>query len=104
MSEKIVVQVDSFLEDIIFQFLDSKKEEIPQWKGAIEKKDFSTIEHLAHKIAGTAGSYGLEEVGNIGAKIEELAGKQELDEINVLFTQLENILLNIEIQFKPDEK
>ncbi len=34
----------------------------------------SRVEHLAHKLAGTAGSYGFHEVGEIAAEIEALCG------------------------------
>lgn len=30
------------------------------------------VEHLAHKLAGTAGSYGFHEVGEIAAELEAL--------------------------------
>lgn len=32
------------------------------------------VEHLAHKLAGTAGSYGFHEVGEIAAELEALCG------------------------------
>ena len=34
----------------------------------------SKVEHLAHKLAGTAGSYGFHEVGEIAAELEALCG------------------------------
>jgi HPt (histidine-containing phosphotransfer) domain-containing protein len=56
------------------------RERVEELQAAVEAVDdrqpdaVAKVENLAHKLAGTAGSYGFHEVGEVAAELEALCG------------------------------
>ncbi|MCR9159275.1 MAG: Hpt domain-containing protein [Nannocystaceae bacterium] len=57
------------------------RERVDALETAVAKVDdrqaaaIAEVEQLAHKLAGTAGSYGFHEIGEIAAELEALCGE-----------------------------
>lgn len=97
---KITVEIDSFLEDLIPEYMVNRKEDIKTLKKLVTNKESKQIEQLSHKIAGNAGSYGFHEMGIIAKKIEEAAESNQIDTITSLVDDLHNHFKNIEVKYK----
>lgn len=100
MSEKIIVTVDADLEEIIPTFLENRHKDQDIMKNALETNDLATIESIAHKLAGNAGSYGLDELGEIGAQLESACQSGDRDSVKELFRNYSNYLANLEIKYE----
>ncbi|MEC7275494.1 MAG: Hpt domain-containing protein [Bdellovibrionota bacterium] len=71
MSNEIHVTIDKDLEDIMPMFLENRQKDLNALKGHLETMDIESIQTIGHRLAGNAGSYGLEDLGHIGAAIED---------------------------------
>lgn len=100
MSQIIIVTIDSDLEEIIPTFLANRQKDLTQIQGFINNSNWDCIESIAHKLAGNAGSYGLHELGKIGAALEDACKKKEMHAILDLCEQYKLYMTNLQIEFK----
>ncbi len=100
LSEKIIVNIDADLEEIIPTFLENRKKDQTTMESALQTGDLAAIESIAHKLAGNAGSYGLDDLGEIGAQLESVCQAGKKEEAENLISQYKNYLANLEIQYE----
>jgi HPt (histidine-containing phosphotransfer) domain-containing protein len=97
--EKIVVNVDSDIEDLIPGFLENRQQDIKSIYDALEKEDYETIRILGHSMKGAGGGYGFDEITDIGRSIEESAEGKNQEEIKKWVINLSNYLDRVEIVY-----
>ena len=94
-----VVQICSDIEEIVPGFIEGRNKDVTLLKEHIGSGNIEEIQTIGHKMKGNAGSYGFDEMGVIGAKIEEAAKQNDLDTIKEQTQELENYLSEIEIEY-----
>lgn len=94
-----LIEVDSELKDILPGFLENRKKDIIDLKNALNAGDFSTIEKIGHKVSGSSGGYGFDELGKIAKKMELDCKAGQTKEIGKLITEFEEHLNSVEIKF-----
>jgi len=97
--EKIIVNVDSTIEDLIPGFLENRQEDIKSIYDALKKEDYETIRILGHSMKGAGGGYGFDEITDIGKLIEESAEGKNQEEIKKWVINLTNYLDRVEIVY-----
>jgi len=97
--EKIVVNVDSDIEDLIPGFLENRQQDVKSIYDALEKEDYETIRILGHSMKGAGGGYGFDEITDIGRSIEESAEGKNQEEVKKWVINLSNYLDRIEIVY-----
>ncbi len=97
--EKIVVNVDSDIEDLIPGFLENRQEDVKSIYDALKKEDYETIRILGHSMKGAGGGYGFDEITDIGRLIEESAEGKNQEEIKKWVINLSNYLDRVEIVY-----
>jgi len=97
--EKIVVNVDSNIEDLIPGFLENRLEDVKSIYDALEKEDYETIRILGHSMKGAGGGYGFDEITDIGRSIEESAEGKNQEEVKKWVINLSNYLDRVEIVY-----
>lgn len=97
--EKIVVNVDSDIEDLIPGFLENRHEDVKSIYDALEKEDYETIRILGHSMKGAGGGYGFDEITDIGRSIEESAEDKNQEEVKKWVINLSNYLDRVEIVY-----
>lgn len=97
--EKIVVNVDSDIEDLIPGFLENRHEDVKSIYDALEKEDYETIRILGHSMKGAGGGYGFDEITDIGRSIEESAEGKNQEEVKKWVINLSNYLDRVEIVY-----
>ncbi|MCB9062586.1 MAG: Hpt domain-containing protein [Halobacteriovoraceae bacterium] len=97
---KFVVRVDIDLEDLIPGFLENRRKDIETFQKQLSENDVDGIKALAHKIAGNAGGYGFDGLGEMGAKIENLAKNGDISNVPSIIEEMQDYLDNVEVEFE----
>lgn len=94
------VKIDSFLKDLIPEYLEGRKADMVTLSESIANKDLQTIEKISHKMAGNLGSYGFKELGSVAKKIEEACmNRKPEEEIANLINNLREKFEQLEIEY-----
>lgn len=72
-TKSIDILVDRDLEDLIPDYLENRKKEVETIFDYYSKENFAEIQAIAHKLRGSAGSYGFSALSEIGKDLEEKA-------------------------------
>lgn len=96
-SEEIFVKIDVELKELAVSYLENRRKEIPQLKEALEKQDFEQIRTLAHRMKGSGGGYGFDEITEIGRAMEEAAKQRDGEKILQGIQRLEHYLTHVRI-------
>ncbi|OEU66800.1 MAG: histidine phosphotransferase [Desulfovibrio sp. S3730MH75] len=99
MSNKITVQVDEDLEDIMPRYLEIRHKELVELETAVQDQDFDQIRMLGHKLKGTGAAYGFEELTRLGNIIEDQAVEKIMENVPESTAQVRNYLENVEIEY-----
>ena len=98
--EKIIVTVDSDLEDLIPGFLENRNQDIKSIFDALTRDDYATIVKLGHTMKGVGGGYGFDAITDIGRSIEQAAKEKNPQKIRASLSELSDYLERIEIIFE----
>jgi HPt (histidine-containing phosphotransfer) domain-containing protein len=99
-SEKIIIRVDSDLEDLIPGFLENRSVDIQSILNALAQDDFASIVKLGHTMKGVGGGYGFDAITDIGRAIEQAAKDGNPEKIKQSLSELSDYLERIEIVFE----
>ena len=80
-TEGMDLVMEKELLDIFPEYLLNRTKEIRQLKTALESSEFNSIEIIAHRLKGSAGSFGLNDLSSLGARMEEEASYQKKEQI-----------------------
>ena len=94
------IKVDKDLEDIMPEFLEHRKKDLEILQNAINKSEFNEVRIIGHRLAGNAPSYGLDDLGPIGDKLEEAARNQDKQTIVKLINEYKAYIKDLKIVFE----
>ncbi len=97
--EKIVVHVDTDLEDLIPGFLKNRRNDLEALAKALEQGDFESIRKLAHTMKGVGGGYGFDAITDISREIQQAAEDQNAEGIRKGIKELSSYLDRVEVVF-----
>ena len=98
-SETIVIQVNPRIGDIVDSYLEHRNRDVELLLNALDQGEFDHIQHLAHDLVGTGGSFGFEDMSLIGRSLESAAANKETKEIKLLVEDLADYLSRVEIVY-----
>ena len=99
MADKIKIEVDSALEDLIPGFLNNMNENVRLFREALGKDDFDFLRSRGHNIKGSGGGYGFDRITALGRIIEAAAKESNKDPIVEAVNELEDYLGRVDIVF-----
>ena len=99
-ADKIVVKIDSDLEDLIPGFLENRRKDAAALKEALEEGRADTLQSMGHSLKGVGGGYGFHELSEIGAEIESRARSGDLGGISGLVDRLKDYLDRVEVRYE----
>ena len=94
--QKIRVTVDASLMDLIPNYLDKRRKDLPKLFEALAAGDFAAIRRLGHNLKGTGAGYGFPALTDIGASIEEAASTGNAGSVRVTVDELSRYLEQVE--------
>ena len=98
--EKIIITVDSDLEDLIPGFLENRNQDIKSIFDALARDDYAAIAKLGHTMKGVGGGYGFDAITDIGRSIEQAAKEKNPQKIKASLSEFSDYLERIEIVFE----
>jgi|WetSurMetagenome_2_1015567.scaffolds.fasta_scaffold440568_2 HPt (histidine-containing phosphotransfer) domain-containing protein len=99
MSAPIIVEIDIDLEDLVPEYLESRKTEVESLKKGLRTGDFESLRIIGHNLKGTGGGYGFDQLTIIGGEIEQAAKTTNADELERLVGELEDYLERVEVRY-----
>ncbi|MBI2970067.1 MAG: Hpt domain-containing protein [Gammaproteobacteria bacterium] len=101
MSEdRIVVNVDADLEDLIPGFLDNRRKDLASLREALSRGDGKSLQSTGHSLKGVGGGYGFGGLSEMGAEIESAAKAGAIERIAPVIDRLADYLDRIEVVFR----
>lgn len=97
--DKIEIQIDSMLKELIPQYLETRKKEIVKLKEFLQTNEIHELERLAHKMAGNSGSYGFHQMGKYAKELELLCQQTSQDGADDLIAKIEHYINHLEIKY-----
>ena len=98
--EKIVIQVDADLEDLIPGYLQNRRQDVDSILQALEKQEFEAIRVLGHTMKGTGGGYGFDAITEMGHALEEASKDGNIPAIRQKAAALLAYLQRVDVVFK----
>ena len=104
MPDRVIVQVDEDLTDLIPGFLTHKRADIDTIFEAVTRRDYAEIGRIAHRIKGEGGSYGFESISEIARGLEQAVAIHDDGAVTTLARQMLAYLDRVEVVFQPSRE
>lgn len=101
MSEKVIVEVDADLADLVPNFLANRKKDLLQISAALEKSDVNALRIIGHNMKGVGGGYGFSDITEFGKLLEVAAKDGNNDAVRALHRDYAHYLDNLEVRYVP---
>jgi histidine phosphotransfer protein HptB len=101
MPDRVIVEVDEDLSDLIPGFLTHKRDDVATILEALAHRDYAEISRIAHRLKGEGGSYGFDSMTEMGRSLEHAAATRDDGAATTLARQLLNYLDRLEVVFQP---
>jgi HPt (histidine-containing phosphotransfer) domain-containing protein len=99
MPSAIVVRVDAELRPLMPRFLENQGKALVNLREACDAQQFDRVRELGHTMKGVCGGYGLHELTELGARLEEAAKIGNRGAIETLLSAVSDYLERLEIVF-----
>ena len=81
--------VDQSAASLMPRFLRRRAEDVTTMRAALARGEYERIQTLGHNLKGTGAAYGLPNLGEIGAALEDAAGRRDHDAVQERLDTLE---------------
>jgi len=97
--DTITIEVDSEVQSIVPEFLENRKKDCLRISSLLEMDSYNEIRTLGHRMKGAGGSYGFDDISEIGEAIEEGALAADSESISNAVLQLSNYLDRVAVVY-----
>jgi CheY-like chemotaxis protein len=94
------VRVDSSLAGLVPGFLANRRRDIEAIGTALDQSDYENVRILGHNMKGSGAGYGFSRITEIGAALEQAAGRQAVEEIHERTADLTRYLDNLHVEYE----
>ncbi len=97
--DKIIVQCDPDLEDLIPGYMNNRNKDIIAMRACLATGDFEKIRTIGHSMKGSGGGYGFDVITDLGDWIENAALASDISEIDQAVQKLEDYVKRVEVVY-----
>jgi len=94
-----VVEVDAELADLIPQYLSNRWSDLAFARQLLANGDFYLLSRMAHRIRGSAASYGFARLGEIAQMLEAAADQQNATAVDAELEAYDAFLRSVRIDY-----
>lgn len=87
-SVSILDRAEPHLRDLVPQYIDKKALALNKLILEFDKIDLQEVRRFGHQLKGTGKSYGLEQIGQLGASLEKQSVQKDLVEVKTILQEL----------------
>jgi PAS domain S-box-containing protein len=94
------VRVDAGLAEIVPGFLENRRTDLEAIASALVRADYEHVRVLGHNMKGSGTSYGFTRITELGASLEQAAGRGASEEIRVRAAELSRYLDGLHVKYE----
>ena len=94
-----IVEVDAELADLIPQYLSNRWSDLAFARQLLASGDFYLLSRMAHRIRGSAASYGFGRLGEIAQTLEAAAEQHNAVEVDAQLEAYDAFLRSVRIDY-----
>jgi PAS domain S-box-containing protein len=98
--DKITVEADPDLEELIPDFLARKRDDLTTMMTALERRDYAALGAFGHRIKGEGGGFGFDAISEIGAALEDAAKARDPNRVFKQVRGLADYLDRVQVVFR----
>ena len=97
--EKTVVEIDQELLQVVPGYLESRRRDCAKIERLLASGRIEDIKFLGHQLKGSGGSFGFDEISDIGEALECAAQVRNADGIKSAVERLERYLARVAVAY-----
>ncbi|HJT88957.1 MAG TPA: ATP-binding protein [Bryobacteraceae bacterium] len=94
---KLEIHIDGRVREILPDYVERQRAGSRALRTALEAGDYASVETIGHRMKGSGSGYGLDRITEIGAALEDAAGRRDAAAVRVLSLALERFLERLPI-------
>lgn len=98
----ITVEIDADLKPVVPEFLKKRQSECALIEALLAADQLDEIRSIAHRMKGSGGSYGFDEISEIGEAIETAVHTGDAQGIRAAVARLEAYLAGVKVTYVRD--
>ncbi len=98
-SGKVRIRIDRDLQELIPDYLRSRRKDLLDYQQALGKGDFDSTGVLGHSMKGSGGGYGFNDLSSIGWAIEKAAKNKDKESVRKSIIDLTDFLKKLEVVY-----
>ena len=95
-----LVRVVASLAELVPGFLEGRRRDIDAIAAALERSDYDDVRILGHNMKGSGAGYGFNRITEIGASLEQAAGRRAPEEIRTRSAELVRYLDGLHVVYE----
>jgi HPt (histidine-containing phosphotransfer) domain-containing protein len=96
---KTSVEIDTELISVVPDYLDNRRRECRLIEELLADNRFNEIQSVGHRMKGSGGSYGFDEISEIGEALETAAHDSDAETIRSAVSRLEKYLASVTVTY-----
>ena len=97
---RVRVRVDADLAELIPGYLEHRRRDVEAIAAALAHADYEHVRILGHNMKGSGAGYGLNQITEIGASLEQAAGRREPEDIRTRAAELARYLAALHVDYE----
>jgi len=97
--ERILVEIDQELIPVVPEYLESRRRDCAEIRNLLASGGVEYIQVLGHRMKGSGGSFGFDEISEIGEALELAAQIPDAEGIRSAVGRLENYLARVSVTY-----
>jgi len=95
-----VVRVDAGLAPLVPGFLENRRTDLESIASALARADYDDVRIVGHNMKGSGAGYGFTRITELGASLEQAAGRCEPEEIRARAAELGRYLDGLHVKYE----
>ena len=93
----MIIRVEAEIADLVPEYLANRRLDLARISELIRTGGIEEIRRIGHQMKGTGSSYGLEEITDIGAAVEQAAKASDVSALERCADRLRRFLSEVEV-------